>query len=238
MLRNNCRTCVILDSTLCRALPDTALNQLNQAARRRKLGAGARLLDSEMEPPMVANIVSGVVRLSKSLADGRTQIVGLQFPSEFVGQPFAGNSTVLAEAATDVELCCFPQSQFEAMLLAHNGLKELFTQRVMQQLDAARDWMLLLGRKTAQERVATLILHCAEKTAEDGCAGVADLSGFELELPLSRTEMADYLGLTLETVGRMIKRLEQAGVLEIRKGRGLSIKDGEALRRHAVNESA
>lgn len=238
MLRNNCRNCVIRDSTLCRALPESALNQLNLVARRRKLGAGARLLDADLETPMVANIVSGVVRLSKSLADGRTQIVGLQFPTEFLGQPFTRNAALLAEAATDVELCCFPQAQFEAMLLAHNGLKELFTQRVMQQLDAARDWMLLLGRKTAEERVATLILYCAEKLADDTCAGPAEVSGMEMELPLSRTEMADFLGLTLETVGRMIKRLEQAGVVDIRKGRGLHIRDGEALRRHAASEAA
>lgn len=237
MLRNNCRTCAIRDSTLCRALPDQALTHLNQIARRRKYRAGARLLDPELDAPHVANIVSGVVRLSKSLADGRTQIVGLQFPTEFVGQPFVRESTLLAEAATEVELCCFPQSQFESMLLTHNGLKELFTQRMMAQLDVARDWMLLLGRKTAEERVATLILLCAEKCASGDCSSARQLDGFELELPLSRTEMADFLGLTLETVGRMVKRLDQAGVISVGRGRAIKVVTGEGLRRHAASET-
>jgi CRP/FNR family transcriptional regulator len=80
MLRNNCLSCAIRDRAICQALPDAALVQLNQMARRRTVKAGQRIFEDGADVPMVANIVSGVVRLSKSLADGRTQIVGLMFP--------------------------------------------------------------------------------------------------------------------------------------------------------------
>ena len=107
MLRNNCLSCAIRDRAICQALPDAALIQLNQMARRRTVKAGQRIFEDGADVPMVANIVSGVVRLSKSLADGRTQIVGLMFPTEFLGRPFSASSGVMAEAATNVVLCYF-----------------------------------------------------------------------------------------------------------------------------------
>ena len=235
MSRLNCRSCAMRDRTLCQALPDTALAQLNQIARRRRVHAGSRLFESDSEPVMVANVVSGVVRISNSLSDGRTQIVGLQFPGEFVGRPFTTDTTTLAEAATDVELCCYTQRQFEALLGTYTGMKELFLQRTIEQLDEAREWMLLLGRKTAEEKVASLILLCSEKMQPTDCAGSMERST-RIELPLSRTEMADFLGLTLETVGRMIRRLQESGAITVHPGRGLTINDPAKLRHHAEKE--
>lgn len=230
VIRHTCRNCAIKDEALCRVLPEAAMSQLNLIARRRKVRAGARIFSEGLEPPHVANIISGVIRLSKSLADGRTQIVALQFPAEFVGRPFMPDGGVLAEAATDVELCTYTAQQFETLLLAHEGMQKLLLQRMTEQMDAARDWMLLLGRKTAEERVASLILMCAEKSLGRGCGAGAELDRLRIELPLSRTEIADFLGLTLETVGRMIKRLEQAGAIDIQSGRGISIRNAALLR--------
>lgn len=235
MLRNKCLACSIRDKALCRALPEGALIRLNQIARHRKVRAGARVFDDSTELPIVANVVSGVVRLSRSLVDGRTQIVGLQFPTEFIGRPFMSSGDVLIEAAIDVELCYFSQRQFEEMLISYGDLKALFLQRTIQQLDAARDWMLLLGRKTAEERVASLIMLCAEKSQIEPCAGNGAANELRLELPLSRTDMASFLGLTIETVARMIKRIERAGAIVIGKGRAISVIDGTKLRALAEN---
>jgi len=232
MRRNTCRTCAIRDAAICRALPGTARPQLNRLAWRRSVRAGSRIFGPGEDPPLVANIISGAVRLSRSLGDGRTQIVGLQFAPEFVGRPFAEDWTILVEAATDVELCCFSKPQFEALLRAHPGMQELLTQRMVHDLDQAREWMLLLGRKTAQERVATLLLLCAERMCENHAAGPG-LDGRYFELPLSRTEMAEFLGLTLETVSRMLRRLAEAGIIAIRSGRGLTIVDAGGLRARA-----
>lgn len=233
MRSNYCRTCPIRDVALCRALPTSALAELSRMAWRRHVRAGSPIFSNGAEGGIVANIVSGAVRLSRSLGDGRTQIVGLQFPPEFIGRPFAENGTIVAEAATDVELCCFSKPQFEGLLRAHRGMQELLIQRMLQDLDHAREWMLLLGRKTALERVATLLLLCAEKMRGSNCGEESVADQLTFDLPLSRTEMAEYLGLTLETVSRMLKTLAQAGIIAIHRGRGMTILDPQELRRHA-----
>lgn len=233
MRRNYCRTCPIRDASICQALPTSALAELNHMAWRRKIRSGGSIFGTGVETGIVANIVSGVVRLSRSLGDGRTQIVGLQFAPEFIGRPFSGSGNISAEAATDVELCCFSKPQFEALLRAHRGLQELLVQRMLQDLDQAREWMLLLGRKTALERVATLLLLCAEKMRGSECGEGSEINRLTFELPLSRTEMAEYLGLTLETVSRMLRSLAQSGIISIHRGRGITINDPQELRRHA-----
>jgi CRP/FNR family transcriptional regulator len=236
MLRNNCLSCAIRDRAICQALPDAALVQLNQMARRRTVKAGQRISEDGADLPMVANIVSGVVRLSKSLADGRTQIVGLMFPTDFLGRPFSAGGGVMAEAATNVVLCYFTQRQMEQLLVNHGDLQQLFVRRTIEQLDAARDWMLLLGRKTAIERVASFILLCADKMHPEDCHSEGRAAPVPVELPLSRTETADFLGLTLETVGRMIKKLETAGLIENHSNRSLTIRHRERLVRQAEPE--
>lgn len=232
MFRRSCRTCSIRDIAICQALPVSALADLNRMAWRKLVRAGSPIFGAGDDSGIVANVVSGVVRLSRSLGDGRTQIVGLQFAPEFIGRPFAGSSNISAEAATDVELCCFAKPQFETLLRTHRGLQELLMQRMVQDLDQAREWMLLLGRKTALERVATLLVLCAEKMT-GGCSNRGELDRLELELPLSRTEMAEYLGLTLETVSRMLRSLAQSGAIAVHRGRRLTITNASALRRCA-----
>lgn len=202
-------------------------------AWRRSVRAGGRIFGANENTPVVANIISGVVRLSRSLGDGRTQIVGLQFAPEFIGRPFARDGLILAEAATDVELCCFSKPQFEHLLRTYRSLQELLIERTIQDLDQAREWMLLLGRKTADERVATFLLLCAERVGPTGCSAGQNMDGLQLELPLSRTEMAEALGLTLETISRMLRRLAEDGLIAIHRGRGITIIDANALRARA-----
>jgi CRP/FNR family transcriptional regulator len=202
-------------------------------ARRRLVRAGGQIFGPNPNTPVVANIISGVVRLSKSLGDGRTQIVGLQFAPEFIGQPFASDGLTHAEAATTVELCCFTKSQFESLLHAHRELQELLFVRIAQDLDLAREWMLLLGHKSAEERVASLILLCADKSSGGRNANRSEAGDFRLELPLSRTEMAEFLGLTPETVSRTLRRLVRSGVIAIHNYRGLTIIDAAELRARA-----
>lgn len=239
MQRTTCRNCAIRDKALCRALPEQTLGHLNQIARRRRIRAGSPLFEEAAQPTQVANIISGVVRLSKSLPDGRTQIVGLQFPGDFVGRPFAREGGVLAEASTDLEVCYFSQSQYESLILSSQSMQELFAQRIIAQLDEARDWMLLLGRKTAEERVASFILMCSQKLAVAGdCGDEPPPPATTLTLPLSRKEMADVLGIRLETVGRMMKRLEQAGIIKHHGNRGLEILNHAALLVRSENEQA
>jgi CRP/FNR family transcriptional regulator len=196
--------------------------------------AGRALFNEDEAAKFVATVLSGVAKVSVSLPDGRTQVVGLHFPSDFIGRPFTGPIPELTEAATDVELCCLERSAFEALLIEHKDLEEHFVRRMTRELDAARDWMLLLGHKSAEERIASLLLLCLRRLTPDAAVTDAErLAGVRFALPLSRTEMAQYLGLTMETVSRMLKRLVVDRVIELEPGRGVVVLDRCELGRRA-----
>ena len=100
--------------------------------------------------------------------------------------------------------------------------------QTLDELQLAREWMVLLGRKTAEERVASFLLHVAQKMRNTGCVGV---DGFDL--PLGRADIADYIGLTVETVSRQITKLRKAGVLELRDAKHVSYLDAQELKERA-----
>ncbi|HRD74414.1 MAG TPA: Crp/Fnr family transcriptional regulator [Hyphomicrobiaceae bacterium] len=233
MLPTSCRTCAIRDAALCRALPDGALAQLNQIARRRRYHAGAQIFSGHEDRQLVASIVHGVVRHSKALSDGRTQIVALQFASDFLGLPTSPQNAVLTEAATDVELCTFTRAQLDVLVRAHPAVQTQLMQRLAKDLEDARDWMVLLGRKTAEERVASFIMLCLAKHRKLACGATGTSAGERIELPLSRTDIADYLGITLETVARKLRQLSDDGVIAINTGRFLTVLDTGMLQARA-----
>lgn len=233
-MRLSCQACASRSRALCHALPEAARIRIHRLSRRRRVPAGRALFNEDEAAKFVATVLSGVAKVSVSLPDGRTQVVGLHFPSDFIGRPFAGPIPELTEAATDVELCCFERSGFEALLVAHKDLEAHFVRRMTRDLDDAREWMLLLGHKTAEERIASLLLLCLRRLApDDDMADAKRVAEVRFALPLSRTEMAQYLGLTIETVSRMLKRLVVDRVIELETGRGVVVLDRGELGRRA-----
>lgn len=198
---------------------------LSRFVHRRRAPAGNLILDGGHDPGWIGIILAGVVKLLKTAADGRRQIVGLQFPGQFVGRPGGKPSRFLAEAATDVELCCFAGTSFDTLMRENRDLEQVVRQQTQEELDLAREWMFVLGRKTAQEKVASLLLlmahHLAREPATDATGGKA----VEFEIPLSRTEMAEYLGLTIETVSRQVSNLKGRGVIAMRGARVVTVSD-------------
>ncbi len=174
-----------------------------------------------------ATVLEGVIKLSKTLPDGRQQIVALLFPGDFLGRPFRAEFPYTAEAATDVHLCCYSRASFEGLLRDHPKFKQAFLERILDSVDAASDWMLLLGRKTAREKVATLLLTILKRSSEGGCE--PNTLGTDVVLPLTRTEMADYLGLRLETVSRQLRQLEASGAIKRRDVRRIRVLACEKL---------
>ena len=208
-----CEHCSIRNRAVCGVLHEEELNHLNRIARRKLITAGETILSDQEPAPFLGNIVSGVVKLTKTLADGRQQIVGLQFAPDFLGRAFSANNPYFAEAATVVELCCFPRSDFEKLMRSQPDLEHRLFERTLNELDAAREWMLLLGRKTAEEKVASFLLMLAKRSAMIGCAGDEEPNEARFVMPLTRSDIADYLGLTIETVSRQITRLRVRNVI-------------------------
>jgi len=226
---DRCRICAIRHQAVCGALSDHEIQALSAVARQRVLKAGDVIQNAEDEVSSFANIVSGVVKLSKVLSDGRQQIVGLQFPPDFLGRAYRTRSPFYAEAATDVELCVFPKRSFEALMADQPELESRLFQNTLDELDAARDWMLLLGRKSAAEKVASFLALIARRKAPALCEHMPADTLLTITLPLNRAEIADYLGLTIETVSRQIGNLRAADILETGANRTITVLDYDGL---------
>ncbi|MCJ7993008.1 Crp/Fnr family transcriptional regulator [Rhizobium cremeum] len=225
-----CRACEARHGGVCAALSSAQLSELNKHSTRRKIEAGEEVIGQGERVSSYSNILNGVVKLSKMMADGRQQIVGLQFAPDFLGRPFLGESTITAEAATDTEICTFPRPLIDRMVGEAPDLERKLHVQSLKELDEARDWMLTLGRKTAQEKVASfLYLIATHIDPESGNASTFDL-------PLSRADIADFLGLTIETVSRQMTKLRKDGIIVIENNRHVVVPDLNRLRYAAGND--
>lgn len=228
-----CGSCVVRQTGICNALLTDELMQFRTIASRRKFAPGQQIHLADEKPEFFGAVVSGVVKLTKILFDGRQQVVGLLLPPDSVGRAFGRKAPCFAEAATEVELCCFPYAGFERMLDDFPGLKQRLLEQTLDDLDSALDWMVLLGRKTAKERVASLLLMLAlRSTVADGEANDRGHAKV-LDLHLKREEIADFLGLTYETVCRQITMLKKRGVIQLAGRRRVLVPDVDALARAA-----
>ncbi len=225
---NNCDTCIVRNRTICSALAPEELIVLGKLGRNHIVRRGQTLLWEGEEAPAVANVISGVLKLSVSKAEGQEQIVGVVYPSDFIGRPFGKESPFSVTALTDAEVCLFPRSAFDAFAREHPDLQHKLLQRTLDELDRARQWMLLLGRKTASERIATLLIEISERLGESGCAAIVPFLD-RFELPMDRRQMGDILGLTIETVSRQLTKLKQANLIDLPDRRTVLIRDRRRL---------
>lgn len=231
-----CQSCFVRHRGICGALCSESLYSLNAIARDKVVRAGEIILTPLDECPPLANIVSGVVKLTNGLSDGRSQIVGLQFASDFLGRPFKKTCSYVAEAVTDVKLCTYPRSEFELIALRHPDLQDNLLKHTLDELDAAREWMLLLGRKSAREKIASFLLLVARRNLDDGCEISFDKNSTSLNLPLTRSDIADFLGLTTETVSRQLSNLKSEGLISLDGGRTVNIPDVTCMNAVALGD--
>ena len=219
-----CHDCPIRHRAVCARCDSDELALLESMKEYRSFQAGDTIFWRGEPLDYVATVVSGVATLSKTLENGRTQMVGLLFPSDFIGRP--GRSTIEFDvvATDDVTLCCFKRGHFEKLVEDTPHIAQRLMQLALDELDAARDWMVLLGRKTAREKIATFIEMLLRRTDPAIVSGDG-----KIDLHMTREQIADYLGLTLETVSRQFSALKKAGVIDFSDRRYFIIKDQSAL---------
>lgn len=227
-----CAACDARHKGICGALEADQLVALGQASHRRHAVAGTELIGDAERIDSFAVLLSGVVKLTKTLSDGRQQIVGLQFAPDFLGQPFKSESDLHAEAATDVSLCVFPRGAVERMMEASPELERRMYRQALNELDGAREWMVNLGRKSASEKIASFLLMIARNI---NLAIDPSRNSAHFDLPLTRADIADFLGLTIETVSRQLTRLRADKVISIEHNRHVSVPNLERLEMRAGN---
>ena len=179
---------------------------------------------------LVANVIEGVLKLSTGTEDGREQIVGVVYPSDFIGRPFGATTGHGVTALTEAKVCVFSRKDFDAFAREHPQLEHKLLQRTLGELDRTRRWMLLLGRKSASEKLATFLLEMCERLSNATCE---EAVAHRFALPFSRQQIADVLGLTIETVSRQFTRLKAEGVIDLPSRREVVITDLAALRTEA-----
>lgn len=173
----------------------------------------------------VASVVVGVANLSKTLEDGRTQMVGLLLPSDFIGRPGRSQVEFDVTATTDVTLCRFERAPFERLIEDTPHVAQRLMELALDELDAARDWMILLGRKTAREKIATFLDLLASRADFEKTSGAVTL-----DMPMTRDQIANFLGLTLETVSRQLNALKKDGIIAFSGRKELEVIDLISLR--------
>lgn len=223
--RIKCSECPIRHRAVCAHCDTDELALLEKLKCYRTYAPGDVVLWRGEPLEFVASVVSGVASLSKTMEDGRTQMVGLLLPSDFIGRP--GRTTIDFDvtATTEVTLCCFERAPFEQLVNRTPHVAQRLMELALDELDAARDWMVLLGRKTAREKIATFVDMLVRRSRNpDG--DFVD----QVHLPMTRDEIANYLGLTLETVSRQLNALKKDGILSFPDRRHFEVVDQDALK--------
>lgn len=229
-MSRQCSDCGVRDKALCGSLSDAELVGLAKLGVQRRLGRGDTLVRADDPPLVCANLQAGVMKVSTVTSGGSEAIVGLLYPGDFIGRPFAESDDHDVVALTDVEVCVFPRAAFERALTEHRQMEQKLLQRTLSELDRARRWLMRMGRATATARVAGFLDDMQRRLATSDCQrGSAGSGAAAFDLPLSRGEIADLLGLTIETVSRQMTRLRAAGIIELPGGRAVIIRDTAAL---------
>ena len=229
----SCGDCPIRHRAVCARCEADELAHLDAIKYYRSFQAGQTVIWSGDRMDFVASVVSGIATLTQTMEDGRRQMVGLLLPSDFVGRPGRGHAAYDVTATTDLVMCCFRKKPFEEMMISTPHIGQRLLEMTLDELDAAREWMLLLGRKTAREKISSLLAILARRDA----SLKAGTGACSFDLPLTREEMADYLGLTLETVSRQISALKRDGVIALEGKRHVTVTSMDRLLEEAGDDS-
>lgn len=221
--REKCGSCPIRHRAICARCNDDELALLEKIKSYKTFEVGQPIIWRGDELMTFASVVQGIASLSRTMEDGRTQVVGLLLPSDFIGRPGREFVDFDVTAVTDVTLCQFQRKPFEALVEEVPHISQRMMEMALDELNAAREWMVLLGRKTAREKIATFLEMVVRRST------VPNLAVTGYSLPLTREEIANFLGLTLETISRQLSAMKKDGIVEFEGRRNFVIKDLAAL---------
>lgn len=187
----------------------------------RQLAKGQALFSETDAATHVYRVLSGALRSARLLSDGRRQIDAFHLPGDILGLETGPEHRFGAEAVQDSVVAVHPRADFEGGCPTDPALSGQLVAALSRSLSRAQEHMLLLGCKSALERIASFLLGLSERLGTD-----------HLRLPMTRADIADHLGLTIETVSRGLTQLERAGLIEAGADRrAIRLRDKAGLRR-------
>lgn len=205
----DCRNCRIRPLSICSALAPDELFELERLAQPCCFGPRQMIAVEGEVSTAIHNITAGTVRLYRMLDDGRRQIIGFLFPGDFLGIEMTPQVQVSAEAIGETTACRFETAAFARLINRKPHLLAKLHERTRHELTAAHDHVVALGRRTAEERIGWFLIWLRDRAA------TIDQPSRLIELPMSRQDIADFLGLTIETVSRTLTRLARERVIAI-----------------------
>lgn len=224
-----CATCPARRSEICGELAMPELKDLSAATIRQHFASGDTVV-WDGDPATHGFIVTrGALRVSKVGSDGRRQILAFLFGGDVMTLPERPHYAVTVEALTQGEVCRFERRRFEAVMAKYPQLEKSYRKSAAHKLDIAYDHAFTLGRRTAMERLAAFLLDLKSGSCPKTPTGT-------LALPMSRSDIADYLGLTIETVSRIFSRLKALKVIVLPAPQEVVVLDVERLRALAESD--
>jgi CRP/FNR family transcriptional regulator len=228
-----CENCSINNRAICRAAPKKAIEELNRISHIKNITKGQTIIAQGESSEIVGNVVSGIVKVLSSFEDGRQQIVGLMFPSDFFGRVFDTQSKFSYEAATDVTVCTMARLDFENLLTRYPEIEHELLVAILDELDAMREWLALIHCRTTMQRVATFLQILANRDGNHDCRDPEVHGNLHISLPISRRDIATYLGTTPETLSRNIQSLSRQKIIRLVNARQFEIIDPARLTKFA-----
>ena len=222
-LDNPCAACEVREMSICGVLDKDEIDEFVKILTRLTCAAHDPIIDEGEPADFVFNVTGGAVKLFKLLPDGRRQITGFLFEGDFLGIAMNDTYSYSAEAVGDAHMCRFNRRKFEALLDRFPKLERRLLGMASNELAQAQDQMLLLGRKTAREKLCTFLLSLSRRSEKRG------YDPSVISVPMSRNDIGDYLGLTTETVSRTFTNLKKDGVIRLLEGNRVKINDAEQL---------
>lgn len=219
-----CQGCEVRDRAVCGVLDCASLARFKSLGWTLKLAPGQALFHEGDPATRVFTLTTGTLKLYKLLADGRRQVTGFLHPGDFLGISVDDEHAFTAEAVENSQLCWFPSARFDEFVEDEALMERELYRLAAHELAAAQQQFVLLGRKTAKERIASFLLSIGEKARTAG----GDATG-PIRLPMSRSDIADYLGLTKETVSRVISALKRDRVIRLEELNSIQILDRDRL---------
>lgn len=205
----NCSTCTTRHLSICAALGQEELLTFDHVVQHRGFAAKTVLFEQGSKADFVYSVSEGTIRLFRLLPDGRRQIIGFAIKGDFLGVAMDDAHEYSAETVDAVRLCRIPRQTFAGMLDEKPHLLKKLHQLASQEIHNSQDQIVLLGRKNAEERVAAFLLSFRERLARLSTRSVT------IPLPMSRQDIADFLGLTIETVSRTISKLAREKLIVV-----------------------